>query len=419
MSHKFVVISLLVLALIAGACAPADAPQVQVVKETVVVQGTPQVKEVVKEVVQTKEVVKQVVATPTPGAAGATPLPKGALTINGAGATFPDPVYTEWRFAYPFVDPSVTINYQAVGSGGGKKAIADKTVDFAGSDSLLTQAEYDKTPNLQMFPTLAGAVVPIYNIKEITSGLTLNGPVLADIYLGKVKKWNDPAIAKLNPDLRLPDRNITAVHRSDGSGTTEIFTKALAAFSDEWKNGPKAGQSVEWPVDKAGNGVGGKGNAGVAAAVQNTPDSIGYVELSYAAANKITFADMINKAGKKLTANAETLQAAMSDYAGAFSDKLTVDSISNGGGEKSWPIAGYTYMIIPMEMPADKTYGCAKPQKFLDFVYWALTDAAAGKRAGELGYATLPDTVRAKVFATLAKATCDGKAIDSMIAKAK
>jgi phosphate transport system substrate-binding protein len=419
MSHKFVVFSLLVLALIASACAPAVTPQVQVVKETVVVQGTPQVKEVVKEVVQTKEVVKQVVATPTPGPAGATPLPKGALTINGAGATFPDPVYTEWRFAYPYVDPSVTINYQAIGSGGGKKAIADKTVDFAGSDSLLTQDEYNKTPNLQMFPTLAGAVVPIYNIKEITSGLTLNGPVLADIYLGKVKKWSDPAIAKLNPDLKLPDRNITAVHRSDGSGTTEIFTKALAAFSDEWKNGPKAGQSVEWPVDKAGNGVGGKGNAGVAAAVQNSPDSIGYVELSYAAANKIAFADMLNKAGKKLTANAETLQAAMTDYAGTFSDKLTVDSISNGGGEKSWPIAGYTYMVIPMEMPADKTYGCAKPQKFLDFVYWALTDAAAGKRAGELGYATLPDTVRAKVFATLAKATCDGKPIDSMIAKAK
>ena len=185
------------------------------------------------------------------------------------------------------------------------------------------------------------------------------------------------------------------------------------------ENGPKAGQSVEWPVDKSGNGVGGKGNAGVAAAVQNTPDSVGYVELSYAAANKIAFADMFNKAGKKLTANAETLQAAMNDFAGAFSDKLTVNSVGNGGGEKSWPIAGYTYMVIPMEMPADKTYGCAKPQKFLDFVYWSLTDAAAGKRAGELGYATLPDAVRAKVFATLAKATCDGKPIDSMIAKAK
>ena len=150
-------------------------------------------------------------------------------------------MYTEWRFAYPYVDPSVTINYQGVGSGGGKKAIADKTVDFAGSDSLLTQAEYDKTPNLQMFPTLAGAVVPIFNIKEITSGLTLNGPVLADIYLGKVKKWNNPAIAKLNPDLKLPDRNITAVHRSDGSGTTEIFTKYLAAVSDEWKTARRRG----------------------------------------------------------------------------------------------------------------------------------------------------------------------------------
>jgi phosphate transport system substrate-binding protein len=362
--------------------------------------------------------------TPAPQATQAAPaakseqtLPAGAITLNGAGATFPDPVYTEWRFAYQYVDPSVTINYQAIGSGGGKKGIADKTIDFAGSDSLLTKAEYDANPTLQMFPTLAGAVVLIYNVKEITAGLTLDGATVADIYLGKIKQWNDPAIARLNPDLKLPDQPISVVHRSDGSGTTEIFTKFLSAVSEEWKNGPKAGSSVEWPVDKAGNGIGGKGNPGVAAAVQNTPYSIGYVELSYAVANKIAFADMINKAGKKVKADAGSLQAAMADFGDAFDDKLTVNSISNGGGENSWPIAGYTYMIVYRDMAPDKTYGCAKPQKFLDFVYWALTDAGAAKRAADLGYATLPESVRAKVFATLAQVTCEGKPMDSIIAR--
>ena len=362
--------------------------------------------------------------TPAPQATQAAPaakseqtLPAGAITLNGAGATFPDPVYTEWRFAYQYVDPSVTINYQAIGSGGGKKGIADKTIDFAGSDSLLTKAEYDANPTLQMFPTLAGAVVLIYNVKEITAGLTLDGATVADIYLGKIKQWNDPAIARLNPDLKLPDQPISVVHRSDGSGTTEIFTKFLSAVSEEWKNGPKAGSSVEWPVDKAGNGIGGKGNPGVAAAVQNTPYSIGYVELSYAVANKIAFADMINKAGKKVKADAGSLQAAMADFGDAFDDKLTVNSISNGGGENSWPIAGYTYMIVYRDMAPDKTYGCAKPQKFLDFVYWALTDAGAAKRAADLGYATLPESVRAKVFATLAQVTCEGKPMDSINAR--
>ncbi len=382
-----VIFALLVLALTASACAaPAAAPAAQAT------------------------------AAATPAAA-AKPLAAGSITLNGAGATFPEPVYTEWRFAYQYVDPSVVINYQGIGSGGGKKGIADKTIDFAGSDSLLTKTEYDANPTLQMFPTVAGAIVPIYNIKEITSGLTLDGTTIAGIYLAKITKWNDPAIAALNPGLKLPDQPIAAVHRSDGSGTTEAFTKFLAAASDEWKNGPKAGSAVEWPVDKAGNGIGGKGNPGVTAAVQNTPYSLGYVELSYAVANKITFADMVNRAGKKVTANAETLAAAMADYGDKFDDKLTVDSISNGGGDKSWPISTYTYLIVYRDMAADKTAGCTKPQKLLDYVYWTLTDAGAAKRATDLGYAVLPDTVRAKVFAALAKVTCDGKPIDSLISK--
>jgi phosphate transport system substrate-binding protein len=354
-------------------------------------------------------------ATQAPTGADAGNLPAGAIAINGAGATFPDPVYTEWRFAYQYVDPSVTLNYQAVGSGGGKKAIADKTVDFAGSDSLLKDEEYAANPTLQMFPTLAGAVVPIYNITEVTQSLKLDGPSLAGIYAGTITKWNDPALVALNPELPLPDQNITAVHRSDGSGTTEIFTKYLSAVSEPWKNGPGAGSSVEWPVDAAGNGIGGKGNAGVAAAVQNTPYAIGYVELSYAKANKITFTDMVNAAGNTVTADADSLQAAMADYGDAFSDRLTVDSLSNGPGAGTWPIAGYTYMIIYMDMQPDSTFGCAKPQKFLDFVHWALTDQGAAQRASDLGYATLPEAVRTKVFDKLAQVTCNGQPVETAI----
>ncbi len=404
MYRKFAVVSMLIVSvLVLSACGQAAAPaavvEPQIVKQTVVVPGTPQVVEKV--------------VTPTADPNAPKPLPAGSVVINGAGATFPDPVYTEWRFAYQYVDPSVVINYQGIGSGGGKKGIADKTIDFAGSDSLLKKEEYDANPTLQMFPTLAGAVVPIFNAApEITKGLVLDGKILADIYLGKVTRWNDPAIAALNPKQNLPDKAITAVHRSDGSGTTEIFTKFLAAVSEEWKNGPGAGSAVEWPVDKAGNGIGGKGNPGVAAGVQNTPYSIGYVELSYAVANKIAFADMVSAAGKTVKANAESLASAMADYGDKFDDKLAISSISNGAGEKSWPIAGYTYIIIYKDMASMKGNDCVKAQKLLEFVRWALTDAGAAKRASDLGYATLPPTVRDKVFATLATVTCDGQPLN-------
>jgi len=338
-------------------------------------------------------------------------LPAGSVQINGAGATFPLPVYTEWIYAYQYIDPSVTLNYQGIGSGGGKKAIIDNTVDFAGSDSLLKDDEYQQGGDLQMYPMLAGAVVPIYNIEGLTADdpvLVLDRETLANIYLGKVNKWNDPAIVSLNPDLasKLPDAAITAVHRSDGSGTTEIFTNAMAAFSQEWKDNVGAGAAVEWPVDKAGNGVGGKGNQGVAAAVQNTPNSLGYVELSYAIANKITFANMKNKAGNVVTANADTLQAAMSDFAGSFDDKLTT-KIVDGEGANSWPIAGYTYLILHTTSMQD----CLKAQKLLDYVQWTLTDAGAAKRAADLGYAVLPDNVRQLVMNKLGEVTCDGNPV--------
>jgi phosphate transport system substrate-binding protein len=407
-NKRISLISLLALvAIIAAACSPA-APQV--IKETVVAKETVVVPGATK--------VVQVVVTPTVDPNAPQPLPAGSVQLNGAGATFPDPVYTEWRFAYPYVDESVVINYQAIGSGGGKKAIADGTVDFAGSDSLLKDEEYAATPGLQMFPTLAGAIVPIFNLApEVTTTLVLDGPTMVGIYSGKITNWSDPAVKALNPDANLPDKQITVVHRSDGSGTTEAFTKYLAAVSEEWKASPGAGSAIEWPVDKAGNGVGGKGNAGVAAAVQNTPYSIGYVELSYATANKIAFAQMVNAAGKTVKANAESLASAMADFGDKFSDKLTIDRISNGTGEKSWPISAYTYLITKLDQKSDAQLGCAKTEKFLNFVHWALTDAGAAKRASDLGYATLPEGVRAKVFDTLAKVTCDSQPVNSDITK--
>jgi phosphate transport system substrate-binding protein len=221
-----------------------------------------------------------------------------------------------------------------------------------------------------------------------------------DIYNGKVTKWNDPKIVSLNPGLAsyLPDAAITTVHRSDGSGTTEIFTKALTSFSTDWTAG--GAQSVQWP----GNGLGGKGNAGVAAAVLNTPNSIGYVELAYAISNSMSFAQLINKAGKTVTANSASVEAAMAEFANAFTPQLTA-VIVDGASDGAWPITGYTYIILHTTSITD----CVKAQKLLDFLNWAQTDPGAQAAATKLGYSVLPDAVRTNVLATLAKVTCNGQ----------
>lgn len=258
-----------------------------------------------------------------------------------------------------------------------------------------------------MYPILAGAVVPIYNI-TLGSGapatpLILNGVILVGIYNGTVTLWNDPAIVALNPDLAayLPAEKITAVHRSDGSGTTELFTKALTSFSPTWTAG--GASSVEWPVDAVGNGIGGKGNPGVAAAVQNTPNSIGYVELSYALSNKIAYASMINKSGALVAANGASIESAMSDFANSFTDKLT-NTIVDAPGAASWPIAGYTYIILHTTSSTD----CVKTQKLLEYIRWSLTDSGAAKLATDLGYSVLPAAVQATVLDTLGNVTCNG-----------
>jgi phosphate transport system substrate-binding protein len=239
--------------------------------------------------------------------------------------------------------------------------------------------------------------------------LVLDRQTLADIFQAKITKWNDPAIVKLNPDAKLAETNITVIHRSDSSGTTEAFTKALNSFSETWKKdngGPGAGSTIEWPVDAAGNGIGAKGNPGVAVAVSSTPNSIGYVELSYAKANNLVFAQLINKADKNVTANAETLAAAMSE--GKFDNNLNA-SIFDGSGENAWPISTYTYLILHTTSMTD----CVKTQKLLEYIQWTLTDPAAAKIASDKGYAVLPAAVLETVKAKLAEVTCNGQPVVS------
>jgi phosphate ABC transporter phosphate-binding protein len=368
-------------------------------------------------VVQTQIVQQVVTATPLPpGAPTATPLPAGSVQITAAGATFPLPIYTQWAYAYSYVDPSVVINYNGVGSGAGKTAIIANTVDFAGSDSALSDQNYTDGKDLQMYPMIAGAEVLAYNIafKPVPTAvagatavtlpkLVLGRQLLVDIYNAKVTTWNDPEIVALNPGLAayLPTAPITTVHRSDASGTTDIFTHALTAFSADWTAG--AAQSIQWPGK---NNLGGKGNAGVAGAVLNTPNSIGYVEIAYALSNSMSFAQMVNKGGQTVSANGASINADMADFSTIFDNNpKLIAYIPDGGGAGSWPITGYTYLILHTTSMKD----CVKAQKIVDFMKWAQTDPTAQAAAVKLGYSVLPDAVRAKVLATLAQITCNGE----------
>jgi phosphate transport system substrate-binding protein len=252
-----------------------------------------------------------------------------------------------------------------------------------------------------MLPTVAGAVVLAYNVKGITTSLTFDADTVAGIYLGKIQNWNDPAIAKLNPEAKFPDLPINVVHRSDGSGTTNIFTLYLSAVSPDWKGGPGAGTAVDWPVDKLNRGQGGKGNPGVAAAIQNTNGAIGYVELAYAVSNSILYAKMVNASSKIVQASIPSTIAAIKDA--QFSDKLTA-IIVNSKQPDAWPIAGFTYLIV------NKDYkDCKKAGKLVGFINWALSNSAATGRASKLLYAPLPAEVQPRVLDTANKITCNGQ----------
>ncbi len=399
MNNKLTFASSVALAasVLLSACGGAT-PTAQVVEKTVVVTSAP-VEKTVKETV-----VAVVTATADPSKAPKPADAPGSVQLNASGATFPQPLYEDLAFAYNQIDPSVVINYGGGGSGQGIKDIKAGNVDFAGSDAALTDKDYAEKPGLQMLPTVAGAEVIAYNIKGITTSITLNSEVIANIFLGKIENWNDPAIAALNADVTFPDLPINVVHRSDGSGTTFIFTNFLSAVSADWKAGPGAGTAVEWPADKLKRGQGGKGNQGVSAAIQNTNGAVGYVELAYAKNNSILFAKQINAAGKTVQANIPSTVAAIKGA--QFTDKLTA-LIVNAKDEAAWPIAGFTYLIV------NKDYtDCKKAEKIVGFINWALTDKGAAARAAKLLYAPLPADVVPTALNAAKAITCNGKPLN-------
>jgi phosphate transport system substrate-binding protein len=302
-----------------------------------------------------------------------------AIDITGAGATFPYPIYAKWADAYKKAT-GVGLNYQSIGSGGGIKQITAKTVDFGASDMPMRPADLEKNGLLQ-FPAIMGGVVPVYNLKGVASGqVKLSGALLADIYLGKVKKWNDPAMAKLNPGVNLPDQAITVVARSDGSGTTFLFTNYLSKVSADWKSAAGEGTSVKWAV-----GVGGKGNEGVANYVGRIDGAIGYVEYAYAKQNKLSHALMANKDGAFVAPNDDAFKAAA---AGADWNKTPgmYLVLTDQPGKASWPMTGASFIL--MHKVQDKPENAREVLKFFD---WSFKNGA--KMADELDYVPMPEPV--------------------------
>ncbi|MGH8094942.1 MAG: phosphate ABC transporter substrate-binding protein PstS [Chthoniobacterales bacterium] len=305
------------------------------------------------------------------------------MTINGAGATFPYPIYSKWFDAYAKVDPSVRFNYQSIGSGGGQKQILAQTVDFGASDGPMSDENLAKAPGkLLHIPTVAGADVVAYNLPG-DPALKFDPDTIAGIFLGHITKWNDPKIAATNPGVSLPDRAIVVVHRSDGSGTTYIWTDYLSKISPEWKEKAGTNTSVNWPV-----GIGGKGNEGVAGQIKQTPGALGYVELIYAVQNKMPYAEVKNKAGEFVKATLESITAALATA--DIPDDFRF-SITNAPGKDAYPICGATWLLVYQDQK-DPTKG----KKLVEFLKWAEKDGE--KMATDLDYASLPENLQQRVL---------------------
>jgi phosphate transport system substrate-binding protein len=309
--------------------------------------------------------------------------------INGAGATFPYPLYSKWFSEYAKIDTSVKFNYQSIGSGGGIKQITAQTVDFGASDKFLSDAELKAAPGkLLHIPTVMGAVVVTYNIPGVAKGLKLNSEDVANIYLGKITKWNDKRIADDNPGVNLPDKAIIVVHRSDGSGTTSIFTDYLSGVNADWGQKVGKGASVKWPV-----GLGGKGNEGVAGQIKTTQYTIGYVELAYAFENKLPYATLKNKAGSWVEPSIQTTSAA----AAAAVKNMPADyriSLVNQPAKDAYPIVGFTWLLVYQDQK-DKVKG----KKLVEFLGWSLHKGQ--KMAPPMLYAPLPESVVKMVEKTI------------------
>ncbi len=328
-------------------------------------------------------------------ALGIVVLAQAALSINGAGATFPYPMYSKWFDEYQKKNPTVQINYQSIGSGGGIKQVTEGTVDFGASDGPMNddqlKAFQDKHGfGILHFPTVLGAVVPTYNIPGVTAALNFTPDALAGIFLGKITKWNDPAIAGMNKGISLPGADIVVVHRSDGSGTTYIWTDYLSKVSDEWKNKVGKGASPNWPV-----GLGGKGNEGVTGQIKNAPNSIGYVELIYAVSNNISYGSVKNSSGSFVKADLASVSAAAAGAAKTMPDDFRV-SITDAPGKNAYPIASFTWLLIP-----EKFSDGAKRDAIKGFLSWMLAEGQ--NYAEQLSYAKLPTEVIAKEKKALGK----------------
>jgi phosphate transport system substrate-binding protein len=355
----------------------------------------------------------------SPGSGGGDTNPAGGVVstpvrsdvaLNGAGATFPHPLLSKWSSVYN-QQTGVQVNYQSIGSGGGIKAITDKTVDFAGSDAPLNAAQRTAAPGLVHIPETIGAVTVVYNVPGLTD-LKLTGPVVAGIFLGTVKRWNDPAVAELNPGASLPDADIFTVHRSDGSGTTFVFTDYLSKVSDTWKNGPGKGTAVSWPA--AAKQIGGKGNEGVAGVVQGNPNTFGYVELAYASLQHLNMATLQNKAGEWVV---PSLQATARAVAGAAPTLPAGDasweivSFTDSAAAQAYPIASFTYMLVYKDLSG--AYGDRLPlsraQGLVAFLWWAIHDGQQYSSA--LQYPPLPDAVVKLNEQTLRSLTYNGQSL--------
>ena len=308
--------------------------------------------------------------------------------LTGAGATFPYPIYSKWFDEYHNQHPDIKINYQSIGSGGGIKQVQAGTVDFGASDGPMTDEQLSQTPmRVYHIPTVLGADVPTYNIPGVSTELKFTPDVLADIFLGKITKWNDPRLAKANPGVKFPDEDIIVVHRSDGSGTTYIWTDYLSKVSSEWKNKVGKGTAVNWPA-----GLGGKGNEGVAGTVKQTEGSIGYVELIYAVQNKMPYGSVQNAAGAFVKASLESVTAAAASVKD-MPDDFRV-SITNAPGKEAYPISSFTWLLVPAEWN-----DAGKEKAFVDFLNWMVDKGQT--MTSQLSYAPLPKNVAQKVRARI------------------
>jgi len=328
-------------------------------------------------------VVRRVATGLIASAITATGLMAQSVDLTGAGATFPYPIYSKW-FADYATKTGVKINYQSIGSGGGIRQLSEQTVDFGASDAPMSDAELGKAKGGKVlhFPTVLGAVVVTYNIPGVTRSLRMTGDIVADLFLGKITKWNDARIKALNPGVALPNADVLVVHRTDGSGTTYIFTDYLTSVSPAWASGPAKGKEVQWPV-----GLGGKGNEGVAGQIKQTPGAIGYVEVAYAIQNKLPYAMLKNADGKFV----EPTLAAITEAAAGAAKKMGAStdyrvSIVNAPGKNAYPISSFTWLLVYQH----QTDG-AKSKKLTDFMRWAFTQGE--KSAAALNYAPLPKNI--------------------------